>query len=213
MESLIEILFKVSLDPNFFSIDLGLILAGIGLAISGANYFYSKPKIKIYRESLFIESFLIANEQNTLENLINRTSDIWINFYLEIFIRNEKGGDGSITKPILEIKIREKMFKWKPIQLPPTIEHHESERVDDHTTSSWTVRDGAAYNLSASSYLDDMLKYNMRIGTKESEKETLKLLASPDVLKKYTLIYFDNKGNKRTKRIREIKDMRDRNLF
>lgn len=53
----------------------------------------------------------------------------------------------------------------------------------------------------------------MRIGTNESEKETLKLLASSDVFKKYKLIYFDNKGNKRTKGIREIKDMRDRNLF
>jgi hypothetical protein len=162
---------------------------------------------------LYIEPYFFNHEPETIDEIFSRNSRFQIRYHLEIFIRNSKGGQGSITKPVLQIKVKQKLFHWKTIMLEPSIEHQESQQINANTTSYWIVREGASYNLPANSHIDDLLNYSCDFTNSEEDKRFLKSLALSTTKISYKLKYNESSGKERTKKITNIHNARERDLY
>lgn len=183
--------------PIDLTLDLGAIAGIVGactgipaLIISFFAFRYNTPKIIVEKAYLKLPS------KNLLSNLVGRDdiSSSFVDFDLEIIIRNRRGGAGSIDKPTLKIQFPNSNLH--SILLFPVIKHRES--IDNGQNSSTfrmlfttEVRDGYAFNINAGQTIDDDVKYYL-YGSKNLEG--LKSYIENNQKAAYSLIYKDNNG-------------------
>lgn len=185
-------------QANFWGI-IGTISGLSGVLISWINHNYNTPKIEIDRANLIIpDKILIEWSKQSLKQL----NSAYLEYKLEIVVRNSKGGAGSVDKPNLLIKIpSEKRLLGFPcfrtIRSFPETEHQEYEKESENTTKFWTVRHGKAFNLEGGEKVDDKLEYSIE------NPEMVYQIAHNFEKIKYLIEYRDNKGKKYVKEITE----------
>jgi len=184
-------------QANFWGI-LGSITGVVGFIVSWRSFRYNTPKIEVESAVLITpHSTLISRcKSESLDQLKNQ----YLPFELEISVRNRRGGPGSIDKPILIIKVpfQNQWFnRFKKIEVKPITQHMESERINENTSSHWTVRHGRAFNVAGGEKVDDRLEYWMK------GAENVHLTATNFEKLKYYIQYRDNRGRLHTDRIKK----------
>jgi len=192
------------MEPNiFWQINFwGLVgtISGIaGFLVALFSYIYNIPKIKITHmvlitpDSRWINAQLFGKKPEDLK-------DRFLDYKLEINVRNSRGGAGSIDKPTLLVKIPygKNLFlfqKFKEIKIFPNTEETKYKRIDSVTSEIYTVRHGRAFNLSGGQSIDDLLEYSLDKAT-----ELYEVIQKFNNLK-YFVEYYDNNGIKCRKKI------------
>lgn len=175
---------------------IGTITGVISLFISWFNHKYNTPKIEIDRMYLIIPHWVSTDwAGKTVKDLEN----YFLDYELEIVVRNKTGGAGSIDKPRLVIQIPngKNLFfkKYKSICAYPSTAHMESEKKSENMTESWTVRHGKAFNLGGGEKADDRLEYEV-----ENPQNIFDIVNNFNRLM-YFVDYVDNNGKYHKKRI------------
>ncbi len=192
-------------QANFWGI-LGSITGIVGLIVSWFSFKYNTPKITVEETHLIIPDW-VARDWNgrILEELKNSV----LEFELEITVRNERGGSGSIDKPVLLISIPEKTVwrfftKRRIIKIQPVTEHTEWEKESENVTKAWVERHGRAFNLSGGEKVDEKLTYQ----TYRFPKNIMDYVNNFDNAK-YYIEYRNNFGKKRREKIKNILNKTD----
>jgi hypothetical protein len=197
MDNLIKMIIPSSLNSfwtaNFWGI-LGTVTGVTGVIVSWLNFKYSKPQIEIEELQLEVPSWAKNWEGKSIEELKSR----YIDFELEIILRNKKGGQGSIDKPNLILNFPDK--KQKNIILKPITEHNEYERESDSVLKISTIKHGRTYYLNGGQKIDDNLRYDCR--NPQDIHDYIQYYSNI----KYLIEYKDNFGKKYNTKIKKIVD-------
>lgn len=186
-------------QANFWGI-IGTISGLSGVLISWATHKYNTPKIEIDEINLIIsDEFIPSLKNQTVVQLKNS----FLEFKLDIIVRNSQGGPGSIDKPNLLIKIPfGKRFFIFPLYHTiisyPHTEHTEYERENENTTKFWTVRHGRTFNLGGGEKADDQLEYQI------DDPEMIYQIVQHFSSIQYLIEYKDNKGKKYVQKIQRL---------
>lgn len=207
MDSLIEQINKTPLNfwqANFWGI-LGSITGVAGFLVSWFNFKYNTPKIEIDKMYLITPDWVTKDWKNkTLADL----KGSYLDFELEIVVRNRQGGAGSIDKPNLVIGIPYKFLwlfhKQEYIVVTPITEHSESEKESENITKIWTERHGRAFNLSGGEKIDEKLEYEIN-----NADHIFEIVNNFERLK-YYVEYSDNNGKYYKKLITKTYNESDR---
>lgn len=191
-------------QANFWGI-VGSITGFAGLVVSWFTFKYNTPKIEIDRMYLVIPDWAPRSwKDKTLAEL----KSSFLEYELEIVVRNKRGGAGSIDKPNLAIGIPYEFLRFlnkeRLIILPPRTQHQESERESENITSYWTVRHGRAFNLGGGEKADENLKYYLR-----NSQQIYDIVHNFEKLRYYTE-YSDNHGKRHRQKITRIYNESDR---
>lgn len=187
-------------QANFWGI-LGSITGIVGLIVSWFSFRYNTPKIKVEDTHLIVPDWTARDwKGHTLEQLKNSV----LSFELEISVRNERGGAGSIDKPALLITIPEKVIfrfltKRRTIRIFPVTEHTEYERESENTIKTWVERHGRAFNLSGGEKVDAKLTYQ----TYKFPQNIMDYVNNFEEAR-YYIEYRDNFGKSRKEKIKNI---------
>ena len=186
-------------EANFWGI-IGAITGGIGLAVSWLTLKYNTPKIEIDNMYLVVpdESFIALKNK-----AISDMKSSYLDYELEIVVRNKRGGPGSIDKPNLLIKIPDGkrlilLPKYKTIVAHPQTEHTESKKESENITSYWTVRHGRSFNLGGGEKTDEKLEYEI-----EKTDMIYAIIQNSNELL-YYVEFWDNNGKRYEKRIEQL---------
>ncbi|EKD86857.1 MAG: hypothetical protein ACD_37C00121G0001, partial [uncultured bacterium] len=174
---------------NFWGI-VGTITGVVGLFVSWFTFKYNTPNIEIDKMDLVIPDWAKSNWKG---KAINDLKSSFLDYELEIVIRNRRGGAGSIDKPNLLIKIpdgKHLLFlpKYRIIVVNPQTEHTESKKESENITNIWTVRHGRAFNLGGGEKVDEKLEYEV-----EKPEMIYAIVQNFDKLQ-YFAEYWDNNG-------------------
>jgi hypothetical protein len=175
----------------------GIVGAATGLFalfISWLNFHYLTPKIKIDK------TYLIVPDE-TVIGLVNRTIEdlksSYLDFQLEIVVRNKRGGRGSIDKPDLVIEFQDATIA----RIPPETEEIEYKKIDNNTTETSVVRYGRSFNVDGGQKVDDQLEYELL------EPETIHKIVRNFPNLKYYIEYTDHKGRRHKNAIKDIRSI------
>lgn len=184
---------------NFWGI-VGTITGVAGLTVSWFAFKYNTPSIEIDKMYLTIPDWI---KRDWISKTVADLKDSYLDYKLEIVVRNKRGGAGSIDKPNLLLKIpdgKHLLFlpKYRTIVAYPETEHTESKKESENITSVWTVRHGRAFNLGGGEKLDEKLEYEV-----EKPEMIYAIVQNFDKLQ-YYVEYSDNNGRHYEKRIERI---------
>jgi len=186
-------------DANFWGI-IGTIAGAAGLVVSWFTFKYNTPEIEIDKMFLIVPDDAIPHWKNKSEVELKNG---YLDYELEIVVRNKRGGAGSIDKPNLLIKIPDGKHylllpKYRIITACPQTEHTESKKESESVTSYWTVRHGRSFNLGGGEKADEKLEY-------EVEKPDMihAIVQNYDKLK-YFVEYWDNGGKRHEELIKRL---------
>lgn len=185
---------------------VGTVTGLAGMLISWLSFKYNTPKIEIDKMSLVIPNWAARDWKG---KQVSELKNNFLDFDLEIMVRNTQGGAGSIDKPNLLIKIPvgKRLFflkNWESIILLPQTQHTESERKTENMTEIWTVRHGRAFNLGGGEKADENLKYDT------DKAETIYKIVQNFERLQYFIEYMDNHGKRYEKKIERIFNESDR---
>lgn len=195
-------------QANFWGI-VGSVTGVAGFIISWFALKYGTPQIEIDRMYLVIPDGAARDWKNkTLKNLKSN----FLNYKLEIVVRNKRGGPGSIDKPNLVIGVPHK-FMWlfnleRHIVIAPKTQHDESKKDTSYSGAGelWnieTVRHGRAFNLGGGEKVDEMLKYYIH-----KPKHIFDIVQNFDKLNYYAE-YRDNNDKHHIKKITRTRNESD----
>jgi hypothetical protein len=191
-------------QANFWGI-LGSITGVAGLIIGWFSFKYNTPKIEIDKMHLVVPDWA---ERDLKGKTIQQLESRYLDYELEIVVRNKRGGAGSIDKPNLVIGIPNKAFyfinSYRYIILPPDTEHEESKKENESITNFWTVRHGRAFNLGGGEKVDENLEYES-----DDPKQIFDIVQNFSNIRYYTE-YRDNNGRYYRKRIFKIYNESDK---
>jgi hypothetical protein len=180
---------------------IGTVTGAIGLLISWINSRYNTPKIEIDKLDLIAPHY----DRTDIENKVVRDFESgFLDYALEIVVRNKTGGAGSIDKPYLMIGIPtgKNIFfkKYRYLKIQPETEHTESKKESESVTKYWTVRHGRSFNLNGGEKIDDRLEYGI-----EKPQDIFDILKNFNSVN-YSIEYTDNHGKIYNKRIKNVID-------
>ena len=146
-------------QANFWGI-LGSITGVAGLIVSWFSFKYNTPHIEVDKMYLVVPDWVVNDWKG---KSLNELKNSYLDYELEIVVRNKRGGSGSIDKPNLVIGIPYRVLglinRERYIIIPPITQHEESKKESENVTSVWTVRHGRAFNLSGGEKADENLEY------------------------------------------------------
>mgnify|MGYP001557919009 CR=1 FL=1 len=192
------------MDNNFWQVNfwgiVGTVSGLTGVFVSWFSFQYNTPKIEIDRMYLIIPDRIPPEWKN---KTVNELKNSYLDYTLEIVVRNKRGGAGSIDKPNLLVKISgDKRFifftKYRTIVVHPQTQHTEYEKEDENVTSYRTVRHGKAFNLSGGEKADEKLEYDVE------KPDMIHAIVQNFESIKYFVEYWDNNGKRYEKKIERI---------
>ena len=146
---------------------LGSVTGIAGLIISWFSFKYNTPNIEIDRMYLVIPDWVAKDWR---KKTVAELKSSFLDYELEMVVRNKRGGSGSIDKPNLVIGIPNKLMRFftkeQFIKVAPITEHQEREKDKDYSGGGelwheWTVRHGRAFNLGGGEKADERLEYHI----------------------------------------------------
>jgi len=171
---------------------LGSVTGIFGLIISFLNHKYNIPKIKIDRTNLIIPSQKWVESNFKNENAFDNR---WLDFKLDIVVRNKSGGGGSIEKPRLIIIFSDSSKIFSLFKKQENLEFYpETKRC---SSIGDTIDYGKSFNLSAGQSVDETLKYWVR-------GDSLKKIVKKYNILEYFIKYWDNRGKEHCFKINKI---------
>jgi hypothetical protein len=191
-------------QANFWGI-LGSITGVAGLIVAWFSFRYNTPHIEIDKMYLVVPDWAARDWKG---KSLNELKSSFLDYELEIVVRNKRGGPGSIDKPNLVIGIPYKVFRFinreRHIIIPPETQHEESEKESENVTKLWTVRHGRAFNLGGGERADEKLEYSV-----DEPKDIFDIVNNFERLNYYAE-YQDNNGKHFKKKIVKIHNESDK---
>jgi hypothetical protein len=190
---------------NFWGI-LGTISGLLGIMLGWVSFKYNKPKIEIEEAILTIPNWV---KRDWVGRPISQLTNNVLEFELDVVVRNERGGSGSISKPQLKLYFPAKnkfilLKNYKSILIKPITEHVEYEKESESVTKFWTERHGRAFNLTGGEKIDERLTYRVS----RNPQLISDYVKNIDVIK-YSLEYTNNFGKTIEKRISRLMNYED----
>lgn len=189
---MLQTLRSLIANPEFWRISaFGLIgtLSGVsGLLIAWISSRYQRPKIKIVRSELFVPSM------DYVRRIIARNAIL--EYKLELVVANKRGGQGSIEKPRLVIRLP-KEYVPRDVYVRPTVKELESLSESSTFRTFKEIRLGHSIELTGGDIEDAEIKYVV------SGNDLAYVVKNYGVLE-YFLAYRDNQGKSYRTRIQSV---------
>lgn len=184
---------------NFLGL-LGSITGAIALLVSVISYRYNKPSVVIDPPSLHLPPFKSLANRSRVE-----LENTFLRWQLDLWVRNTRGGTGSVEKPTLVIKFPKiHLFsKRREIKLEPRIQdvaRHTIERREGRT--SWEevpILDARHFNLQGGSSMHELLEYILS----DAPNAIHDLIENSKKLE-YFAVYRDNRGESKVIKVAGI---------